>query len=153
MRLKNSKSLKRYLSVCIITILFIQLPSCIKKGKNIVNTEAVEENDTVISLIKQSRNSSLSDSLRLNFLNKAQSIAISSLNDSLLAKYFGLLSYQYSNLADSTKFRQVNKKAIELNIIQKDSLAIANAYWDLASFYERLVIKDSAFFAFRLNYF
>ncbi len=83
----------------------------------------------------------MNDSLRLNILNKAQSIARSSLNDSLRAKYFGLLSYQYSNLTDSLKFRQVNKKAIELNKIQKDSIAIANAYWDLASFYERYSYK------------
>lgn len=127
----------------------MQLAYCEKKGKIPAQNESVVKNDSVISLIKQSRNSSLSDSLRLEFLNRAQVIANSASNDSLRAKYFGLLSYQYSNLHDSAIFRQVNKKAIKLNKIQRDSLAIANAYWDLASFYEKFLIKDSAFYAFK----
>ena len=141
--------MNRYLSVWIIVVLLLQLASCVKKEKNTLNTESIIESDSVIALIKLSRNTNLEDSLRLNLLHKAQSFANSISNDSLRAKYFGLLSYQYFILKDSAKFRHVNKKALEFNKIQKDSIALANAYWDLASFYETFLVKDSAFYAFK----
>lgn len=67
-------------------------------------------------------------------------------NDSLRSKVLYEISYQYYKLNDSIRFRKTNAEAIELTLMLNDSNTVAMAYWDLAGFYHKYNIEDSAYY-------
>ena len=67
-------------------------------------------------------------------------------NDSLKIKYLAPLSYRSVTLGDSLFFRKVNKLASTLAKKNYDSVALAEAKWDLGIFLNKSQLKDSTFF-------
>lgn len=106
------------------------------------------EGDSIVSWIEQSKKPKLSKDTKSALLAKAHLEAAKANNDSLKAKYFSLLSNNYSITKDSLRFREINKQALELNQSINDSLGIANNYWDLAKFFERNSVNDSAYYSY-----
>lgn len=108
-----------------------------------------EQKDSLSIWLKKSRNTSLSPNARYTFLNKAIPKIAEVTNDSLKSKYLSKIPYAYYKLNDSLNFNKAVRKALDVAITQKDSLSIADLYWDLAN--NNLHNKkqmDSAFYYF-----
>ncbi|MEO1013222.1 MAG: tetratricopeptide repeat protein [Bacteroidota bacterium] len=106
------------------------------------------ENDSILIWIKQGRNSELESGQRLDWLEKAYSSLKSVPDDSLKTKYLSRLSLAYLKIGDSLLFRETNEKTMLLAKKTKDSVALAEAHWDLAGFFRKKSFPDSAFFHF-----
>ncbi|TDT45439.1 signal transduction histidine kinase [Maribacter spongiicola] len=129
-----------------IIILFLLCLSCSKTKPE----KAIQETPTAIDSISvwasESNKPEIKQEDKLALQLKAFNLAKNTGNDSLKALYFSNLSYNTNFITDSLLFRKINKQAILLNQRIKDSSAIGNAYWDLAFFFERYNVKDSAFY-------
>ena len=104
------------------------------------------ENDSVLGWIAEGRNTELLEEERTKFLEKAQMVADESKSDSLKNIYYSQLSFAYLKLKDSLRFRITNKKSLALAQKVKDTLKGAYIHWDLATFYDRNAVKDSAYY-------
>ncbi|WP_339709949.1 tetratricopeptide repeat protein [uncultured Kriegella sp.] len=117
------------------------------------NTEnGATYSDSIFSQIKKGRDLSLTPELRHEYLEKAYIQANQSENDSLKVKYFSRLSIAYLRLEDSLLFRKANSETINLALKTKDSVVSAEAHWDLAEFYQKNAVLDSAYFHFEESY-
>ena len=67
-------------------------------------------------------------------------------HDSLKIKYLSPLSYTSITVGDSLFFRKVNNQTIALSKKIKDSVALAEAKWDLGIFLNDTQLKDSTYF-------
>jgi len=103
-------------------------------------------NDSISIWISESNTLKITEKHKLELQLKAFELAKSTNNDSLQALYFSKLSYNPEFIADSILYRKVNNNAISVNKIINDSVAIGNAYWDLAYYFQKKTIKDSAFY-------
>ena len=72
-------------------------------------------------------------------------------NDSLRLSILSKLSLEYLN-KDSTLFRKINAKTLELANKLSDKTVEANAYWDLAYFYGRTSYLDSSYASYYKAY-
>lgn len=135
--------IKRYFTLFILVHL---LSSCsepkIKQEAVVPNTA---KSDSIRIWIEESKNPKSTELQKLSVLNKAYQFALNSPSDSLKAQYFSTLSENLYATADSAFFRKVNNLAISLNQKQKDSISLGNRYWDLALFFNRYSVKDSAY--------
>ncbi|WP_442846201.1 ATP-binding protein [Leeuwenhoekiella sp. H156] len=72
-------------------------------------------------------------------------------NDSLRLSILSKLSLEYLT-KDSTLFRKINTRTINLAIKLSDKATEANAYWDLAYFYEKESFLDSSYASYYKAY-
>lgn len=108
-----------------------------------------KQNDSIFIWIEYSKDRSLDYQKRKLYLDKAYAHSLKEANDSLRSVYLTKISFTYYfKLGDSLNFREVNKQAINLSIKIKDSQNLANNYWDIAGFYSKKGLKDSAYFSF-----
>lgn len=104
--------------------------------------------DSLDYYIKKSEEKSLSDKEKLEALTKAYIKALNIKSDSLKTKYLGRLSLAALGKKDSLLFRKINQQIIPLAKQQKDSIVLAEAFWDLATFFNRKSVKDSAYYSY-----
>jgi signal transduction histidine kinase len=102
--------------------------------------------DSILSWIANGRSTDYTLSQRDLFLKKAYDHLNLVSNDSVKTKYLSVLSLAYSELPDSLMFKLTNRQTIKLAELVNDSLALAEAHWDLAHFYNHYSIPDSAFY-------
>ncbi|MFK5972704.1 MAG: tetratricopeptide repeat protein [Flavobacteriaceae bacterium] len=131
---------------CIILVIFIF--SCNKDGNNRAIGQKNNDVDSVLVWIQEGRKTTLDQTARTRVLQKAYTEAKHSTNDSAKTLYFSKLSLAYLKLNDSTLFRATNIKAITLAKKTNDSITQAEAHWDLASFFRRNTVADSAYYHF-----
>ena len=135
--------IKKYFTLILLVLLF---SSCSEtKTKQVTVTTNTYKSDSIRIWIDESKNPKSTELQKLSVLNKAYQFALNSPSDSLKAQYFSTLSENLYATADSALFRKINKQAISLNLKENDSLSIGNRYWDLALFFDRYSIKDSAY--------
>ena len=134
--------IKRYFSFLILVQLCC---SCSDTEPTQVDSSIAISTDSIRIYIKESKNPQSTELQKLSVLNKAYQFALNSPSDSLKAQYFSTLSENLYATADSALFRKINKQAISLNLKENDSLSIGNRYWDLALFFNRYSVKDSAY--------
>lgn len=117
---------------------------------NAQNTQLPERQkiDSVEIYIAKSKNDSLSQLLKLDQLLKGLRYAENIKEVTTKSKAFSKLSYAMYQHGDSILFRQTNRTTIELTKQVKDSIALAEAYWDLGAFYQRISVPDSAYFMY-----
>lgn len=72
--------------------------------------------------------------------------------DTLKRNLLFKISYHYLIQNDSSNFRLWNYKTRQTSITLKDSLKIAESYWDLASFWYSRNITDSAYYNYNKAY-
>lgn len=133
----------RYFS---ILVLFLLCFGCSKtKPAKEIPTRKIEY-DSISLLISESENPDYPEQKKLSLLLNAYNLAEGTTSDSLKAKYFSTLSLEFPPNRDSTLYRKINRQAIALNKKINDSLALSEAYWDLAYFFEGNNVKDSAFY-------
>jgi len=104
--------------------------------------------DSLYVMIKQGRNTALSFEERKSKLANVHIQASNIDNDSAKTKVFSRLSLAYLKLNDSLNFRLVNSETIELARKVGDSVTLAEAHWDLADFYKKETMADSAYYHF-----
>lgn len=143
----NHYSFKNF-AYLITTLCGCCLCSCTQKTNSNNQKEFVATTDSVEIWIDQSQLDGTSVHVKSFLLGKALNGAMHVSNDSLKSQYFKKLSFRYLGLQDSIKFKSVNQKAIILSKKANDSAALGSIYWDLASFYKKSNIQDSAFFYF-----
>ena len=128
-------------------MLCIFLSGCTsKQNSNNIPSKKANSSDSISIWIANSSNEKYSLKKRLNFLEKAYTKNKEKPKDTSAVKTLSQISLQYSILNDSLEFRKTNKETMELSKITKDSITLANSYWDLAYFFENIQVKDSAFF-------
>ena len=103
-------------------------------------------NDSILSWISLGSNSEMPLKQKSELLKKAYIAADKSTIDSARIKYYSRLSLAYLELNDSSLFRSVNQKAISISKKLNDTVAEANAHWDLADFFDTKMVKDSSFY-------
>ena len=129
-----------------IIILFLLCLSCSKTKPEKVIQETYTTIDSISVWASESLAPEITEEDKLSLQLKAFNLAKNAGNDSKKAIYFSNLSYNTDFISDSLLYRKVNEQAILLNKNIKDSFALGNAYWDLAHFFEKYSIKDSAFY-------
>lgn len=83
----------------------------------------------------------------LSYYNKFKELNENSIEkDSTYSKQLMDLSYKLSKLKDFAKFKEVNQFSKKYFTKLKDGSKVAYLNWDLADFYNKTGIKDSAFF-------
>ena len=122
-------------------------------GINAQNNQLVQNQkiDSVAYYIATGKNDSLSRSYRLYQLLKGLRYADNIKEDTLKSKAFSRLSYAFYQQEDSLYFRQTNRVAVALAKKIQDSIALAEAYWDLGAFFQKNVIPDSAYYSFSIS--
>ncbi len=140
---KNSFFLYAFYTI-IISLCFISCGN--KENKNISSST---DNDSISIWISNSRKSSFEKQKRVQFLEKAYLANKELSTDSTRLKNLSSISLRYSSLKDSLNFRKTNAEVILLSKKNKDSITLANSYWDLGSFFKSQSIMDSSFFYFQ----
>lgn len=136
---------------CLI-LLFILFYCC---GKQSTNREAIiiPESKTIntwINIARDSAQLNLND--RKQFLEKASKKANQLSNDTLRLNHLSRISLAYKKLNDSSEFRKMNRKVLDLSQKAKIYMALGESHWDLASFFRSNDILDSAYFHYRKAY-
>lgn len=134
-------------------ILFFILFYCC--GKQSTNREAIiiPESKTIntwINIARDSAQLNLND--RKQFLEKASKKANQLSNDTLRLNHLSRISLAYKKLNDSSEFRKMNRKVLDLSQKAKIYMALGESHWDLASFFRSNDILDSAYFHYRKAY-
>ncbi|MBU2903492.1 sensor histidine kinase [Arenibacter algicola] len=127
-------------------VIFLQLMNsgCTDTSFGTKDSGTTPANDSITYWLSDENSSSDED--YSNNLSKAYDLALQEKNDSLKSKHFSKLSYYYSLIGDSLQFRRSNHIALRLSEKIKDSNALANNHWDLASFMEDNAVEDSAYY-------
>jgi signal transduction histidine kinase len=134
---------KTILSCLLIVLIFF---SCTENESNTDFSDSTVKKDSVIIWIKQSKVHGISTKSRITLLEKAMHATYTLKSDSLRGKPLSKLSLEYFNLGDSLTFRKVNSNARELAKKLKDSVSLQEARWDLATFFKKNAVMDSAYF-------
>lgn len=108
----------------------------------------VIKNDSISIYIDQSKSDSIMPELRLNLLLKALKYTKKIKVDSTKSKAYSKLSFAFYRQGNTKYFLEINRTAIELATHIQDSVALAEAYWDLGSYYSKISTVDSAYYGF-----
>lgn len=144
--LSNFFVLKNYIYVYSLFIVGVLYPNLISSQST--QTGKPQKVDSVEIYLATSKNDSFTRTERLNLLLKGVDYAKNIKDDTQKSKAFSKLSYSLYKEGDSTLFRQSNRTAIILAKKNKDSIVLAEAYWDLGAFYQRIMLTDSAYYSF-----
>ncbi|MCH2195605.1 sensor histidine kinase [Kordia sp.] len=106
-----------------------------------------KEKNEVQILIDNSRNQKISIAERIAAINKAYILlSKSKYQDSIRSKQLQSISKSYFNLNDTINFKKTYREGLDFAFKVKDSMSAANHYWNIAFYYRRNDIKDSAFY-------
>ena len=111
-------------------------------------THFQNDKDSIEIYLRDAKNSEFDLDMRKEFLAKAYSLNLEQGIDSIRNKYLLKISFRFYALNDSLNFRRINKESILLSEQLRDSSSLAANYWDLAGFYSRNGIKDSAYYVY-----
>jgi signal transduction histidine kinase len=134
-------------------LLFLLLPIlwssfCFSQSNESDTNEASQKTDSVLFYINASKKNTVTSEEHLLLLKKAVTLAERTQNDSLKTKHFSKLSFLFLKKNDPYLFKKINSKTIQLAKSTKDSTALAEAYWDRASFYNKQSVLDSAYYSY-----
>ncbi len=129
---------------CLVFIIF----SCSNTNQNLIDPLSNTQTDSISIWIEKGGTNHISKKKRYSLLAKAYQNANAITIDSLKIKYFSELSLAYYRLNDSLLFRKINTETLRFARKTKDSIRIAEAHWDVASFLRRNGVKDSAYYHF-----
>lgn len=108
----------------------------------------VKTEDSLKIWIKKSKDPKLTKEQKLLLAQKAYQLVLQTGSDTLRSKYLSTLSENQKFIPDSALFRSINNQTLVLNQKLKDSLAVGYANWDLALFFKKYAVKDSAYYSF-----
>lgn len=133
-------------TIILLSFLFLHF-NCKKANTNdIQSVPQYAINYKIDSLIQEGKSVQNSKKKRLKLLGQALKKTNILSTDSLKSKYYSNISLIALSLKDSLFFRTVNSKSLLLSTHTKDSIRMADAHWDLATFFNSKGIKDSSYF-------
>lgn len=147
----NIRLTKSNLYYRLLTILLFFLFLACSHQENMKRESSINTNltDSVSSWIAKAKDRDLKKEKRLQFLKKAYIKNKSIAEDSIKVKNLSEISLRYSILEDSLHFRKINTETIQLSKSIKDTISLANSYWDLGSFFKKKMVMDSAYLYFQ----
>lgn len=113
------------------------------------NTSFIQR-DSIDIWINKSKNKKLELNYRKKLLSKAyQNILSNNLNKPLR---LSSIAYEYYKLKDTSLFKKINNKAIEISQKQKNYYALGDSYWNLATYFVRKQNYPKAYYYFNKGY-
>jgi signal transduction histidine kinase len=119
---------------------------CLKQTDHKPNGSSPSQQDSVLAWLDLSKDPRLPLDQKRNLLKKARVAANGMRNDSLKTKYFSKISLAYYKMDDSLNFREANRQTMLFSQISNDSIVLAEAHWDLGSFFRGYAVEDSAYY-------
>ncbi len=137
-----------YKKILIFSLINIFLFGCSTKIEEKTTPQKTsKELDSITLWLEKGRNEKNSRGERLLFLKNAQTAIENIDNDSLKTRQLSKLSLAYLRLKDNNAFRKVNQQTLFLSKKIGDSITQAESYWDLAGYYNGIVMTpDSAYY-------
>ena len=135
--------------VTLYAFLILLALSCNRQNTPNSNSSDELKNDSIFTWIKQINKNDIPIEEKALILKKAHLAADKSPNDPLKPSYFSKLSLAYLKLEDSLQFRTTNRQSMQLSKKVNDSITLAEAHWDLGTFFKNNVIPDSAYYNYR----
>ncbi len=132
-------------------LLLSLLYACKSPDKELVSDSAHSSMDSLKFWLEAGRNKSNSNDLRFKQLAKLDKSVDTISNDSIKISFLSEISLAYSSLNEISYFNNANNKLITFAEQIKDSVRLAEAFWDKGAFYDspKLEIRDSAYFYFK----
>ena len=138
--------LRNYMNIFTLGWLCLSLLCCQPELRKDSTEGLSAENDSIQSWIERSKNKVISSEEQANWLEKALELAKQQPEDSLKSEYFSQISLQYLRRKDSLRFRRTSKETVALALRVGDSINLAEAQWDLGTFFNNYSIPDSAYY-------
>jgi signal transduction histidine kinase len=83
---------------------------------------------------------------RIKYLEKSFAYLINNIDDTLINRSLGKISYSYLKLKDTFNFKKINNFAFRIADVKKDTFLLADTYWNMANYYRSLGIYDSSYY-------
>ncbi len=138
-----------FIRAALYPVLALLAVSCSKSNTLDSSSLKEGENDSIFKWIKQGNKSDNPIEEKTLILKKAHLAADKSTNDTLKPRYFSKLSLAYLKLKDSLLFRTTNRQSMQLSKKVNDSITLAEAHWDLGTFFRNKALPDSAYYNYR----
>jgi two-component system, NarL family, sensor kinase len=136
----------KLLLIAVTLVLLFNIQGCAENQKSSLEESDNGPVDSILGWIDNGRSADYTLIERDRFLNKAYANLDRISNDSAKTKYLSELSLAYSELPDSLMFKLTNRETLILAAKVNDSVALAEAHWDLADFFNLNSKPDSAFY-------
>ena len=131
------------LSLSLLIVLFFSNSCKMDKSQEVI----AKDEYVIDKLIEKSKEKSLSLSERNKIFDTVENYLSTINNDTLKCKYYSILSLRQYKNKNFNAFKELNRKTLELSVKTRDSLSLANSYWDLGNYYlDDLVVIDSAYY-------
>ncbi len=138
--IKRSKRLRFFL----VTLVIIFGQFTLGQNKKLNQSEIT--NDSINKIVRSFQNKTHKPEDDFLWLKQAYAYANSLDDEQLKLKLVSNLSFKGIRATDTALFRRINRAAISMSRIAQDSIVLAEAHWDLAAFFRRRAILDSAYF-------
>ncbi|MEX0313618.1 MAG: ATP-binding protein [Allomuricauda sp.] len=123
---------------------------CCGRQSDINNGNFYSESVDINNWINIARDSvQLTMENRKQYLDDAESKANTIDNDTIRLDHLSRISLAYKKLEDSTRFREMNRRILNLSTQGKLYKALGESHWDLAAFFKSYGVMDSAYFHYK----
>lgn len=138
--------MKSYCLYALVLLLVLPVPVSHAQKTAEEPSKTVETLDSVQFFISKGNSDTVLPASRSALMRKAFRHAQKINEDSIKIKAFTELSYVLSRPGDSLCFRESNRTLIALAKKLNDTVRLAEAFWDLSYFLERMEVTDSAYY-------
>lgn len=142
----NYHPIKTYYKHALALGFLLILMGCLQQTDHKPNGSFPSQQDSVPVWLELSKDPQLPLDEKQRLLKKAGAVATGIKNDSLKTKYLSKISLAYYKLDDSLNFRETNRQTMRFSQISNDSTVLAEAHWDLGSFFRGHAVEDSAYY-------
>ena len=138
---------KQRLTIYIFFVFYlILIQSCNFSKKEDKNLE--KEIDSISLWIRESKNLKYPISKRKQYLDKSYSHILANKISPSSLKKLSDVAYQTFKVKDTILFKKRNEKVIKLALKIKDSFAIGDAYWNYATYHNKIKDYENAYYHF-----
>ncbi|WP_282133550.1 tetratricopeptide repeat-containing sensor histidine kinase [Cellulophaga baltica] len=143
--MRTGKITYLYISIC--TLAALLLFTCAENDNSSQESSSPKVvQDSLSILVNRSSDPNLNIEERKQIVQEALDKVNLLPTDSIKLKHLAILSFNSVQLKDSVFFRTINKETISLAQKEKDSVAMAEAYWDLGIFLDNTKLIDSTYY-------
>lgn len=129
-----------------VSFSLVMLLSCEKNRPKVGQDDQGAQLDSIHLWIKEAKNEDNTLNDRKLNIQKAYSATNELDTDSIRTKQLSQISLAFLKLPDSLMFRRTNKETLRLSKKTNDSVSLAEAHWDLGTFFRNRAIADSAYY-------
>jgi len=111
-------------------------------------TQENEKIDSIPGYIDKAKNLKDSPKEATQYLQRASQLVPLVKNDSLKTAFLIKIGYRYLTIGNNDEFRKFNTDARNLSMRIKDTMQLAETFWDLGAYYSNVSVYDSAYYAY-----